>query len=86
MELRSPGPHEKENPVPIGKETRAEKTYDGVNDQESSGGSDTIVPEVSKDKNYEKIEDNESPMGGKHNPRPNPALNFTDEYRYYTNM
>ena len=62
------------------------KTYsDGLNDysddQKSSGGSDTIVPEVLDDDD-DMIVENESPRGGKYNLRPNPTPNFNDEYRY----
>ena len=42
---------------------RSERSYGGIDDQKRSGGSDTIVPEVSDDVNNEKIVDNESPRG-----------------------
>ena len=51
-------------------------------DKTSSGGSDTIVPEVLESKNDDMIVENESPRGGKYNLRPNPTPNFSDEYRY----
>ena len=54
---------------------------DWIDDQESSGGSDTIVPEVLDDENDDMIVENESPRGGNYNLRPNPTPNFTDEYR-----
>ena len=79
-DLESTGPHQKDDFV------LTEKTYsDGLNDysddQKSSGGSDTIVPEVLDDDD-DMIVENESPRGGKYNLRPNPTPNFTDEYRY----
>ena len=55
---------------------------DRVDDQQSSGGSDTIVPEVLNNENDEVIADNKSPRGGKDNLCPSPTTNFTDEYRY----
>ena len=48
----------------------------------TSGGSDTIVPEVLESENDDMIVENESPRGIKYNVRPNPTPNFTDEYRY----
>ena len=40
------------------------------------------MPEVSDDENDDMIVDNESPKVEKHNLRPNPIPNFTDEYEY----
>ena len=80
MDLRSTGPHQSDNPVPLEK-TASEGTNDCLDDQQSSGGSDTIVPEVLDDGN-DMIVENESPRGGKYNLRPNPTPNFTEEYRY----
>ena len=81
VDLRSTGPHQSDNPVPLEK-TPSHSTNDGLDDQQSSGGSDTIVPEVLEDGNNDMIVENESPRGGKYNLRPNPTPNFTDEYRY----
>ena len=64
------------------KKTRTERTNDQIDDQQSSGGSYAIVPEVSDDENDDMEVENESPRGGKHNLRPNPTPKFTDEYRY----
>ena len=80
-DLGSTGPHQS------GDSDRTEKTCsdrsnEQIDDQKSSGGSDTIVPEVLDDENNDVIVDNESPRGGKYNLRPNPTPNFTDEYRY----
>ena len=61
------------------KQTRSDRTYEPIDDQQSSGGSDNIVPE---DGENDTIVENESPRGGKYNLRPNPTPNFTDEYRY----
>ena len=77
----STGPHQS------GVSDRTEKTCsdrsnEQIDDQKSSGGSDTIVPEVLEEENDDVIVDNESPRGGKYNLRPNPTPNFTDEYRY----
>ena len=80
MDLRSTGPHHSDNPVPREK-TPSEGTNDWLDDQQSSGRSDTIVPEVLDDGN-DMIVENESPSGGKYNLRPNPTPNFTEEYRY----
>ena len=51
-------------------------------DETSSGGSDTIVPEVLESENDERIQENESPRGGKYNLCPNPTPNYSEEYRY----
>ena len=80
VDLRSSGPHENDEFAPLEK-TRSERINDGIDDQQSSGGSDTIVPEVLDDED-DMIVENESPRGGKYNLRPNPTPNFTDEYRY----
>ena len=64
------------------KETRSEDL--GIDDRQSSGGRDTIVPEVFDNENDDMIVENESPRGRKYNLRPNPTPNFTDEYRYYS--
>ena len=80
-DLQSTGPHKNGNHVPP-KKIRSGGTDDGVDDQQSSGGSDTIVPEVSDDETDDMIVENESPWGGKYNLRRNPTPNFTDEYMY----
>ena len=80
-DLRSTGPHEIDEFAPLEK-TRSERINDTIGDQQSSGGSDTIVPEVLDDENDEMIVENKSPRGGKYNLRPNPTPNFTDEYSY----
>ena len=66
-------------PKPISQKDDAQSFHD---DKTSSGGSDTIVPEVLESENDDMIVENESPRGGKYNLRPNPTPNFTDEYRY----
>ena len=80
VDLRSTGPHQSDTPVPLEK-IPLESTNEWLDDQQSSCGSDTIVPEVLDDGN-DMIVENESPRGGKYNLRPNPTPNFTDEYRY----
>ena len=55
---------------------------DRFDNQQLSGGGDTIVPEVLDNKNVDVIVQNESPRGGKYNLRPNLTPNLTDEYRY----
>ena len=80
MDLRSTGPHENDEFAPLEK-TRSERINDGIDDQQSSGGSDTIVPEVLDDEE-DMIVENENLRGGKYNLRPNSTPNFTDEYRY----
>ena len=78
---RSTYPHRKGD-FDLTQKTHSESTNDWNDDAQSSGGSDTIVSEVSDDENDDMIEYNESPWGGTHNFRPNPTPNFTDEYRY----
>ena len=80
VDLRSTGPHENDDFASLGK-TPSERINDWIDDQESSGGSDTIEPEVLDDENDDMIVENESPRGGNYNLRPNPTPNFTDEYR-----
>ena len=80
-DLRSTGPHQNDD-FDLTKKTCSDGLNDHRDEQKSSGGSDTIVPEVSDDENDEMIVENESPRGEKYNLRPNPTLNFTDEYRY----
>ena len=48
VDLRSTGRHEKDNSELLD-QTRSERTNDWLDDQQSSGGSDTIVPEVLDD-------------------------------------
>ena len=72
--------HQHDNPAPLEK-TPSESTNDWLDDLQSLGGSDTIVPEVLDDEN-DMIVENESPRGGKYNLRPNPTPNFTNEYIY----
>ena len=81
VDLLSTRPHDKEV-FDLTKETWSERSNDRIDDQQSSGGSDTIVPEVSDDENDDMIVDNESTKGEKQNLRPNPIPNFTDEYEY----
>ena len=81
VDLRSTGPHQNDNPTPLEK-TPSEGTNDCLDDQQSSRGSDTIVPKVLDDENDDMIVENECPRGGKYNLRPNPTPNFTEEYRY----
>ena len=79
-DLWSTGPHENDDFASLEK-TRSERINDRFDDQQSSGGSDTIVPEVLDDENDDMIGDNESPRGGKYNLRPNPtptSLMITD--------
>ena len=71
VHLRSTEPQENEKFESPG-ETHSESTNDELDDQRSSGGSDTIVPEVLDDES-DMIVENESPRGGKYNLRPNPT-------------
>ena len=48
--LRSTGPHQSDTPVPLEK-TPLKGTNDWLDDQQSSGESDTVVPEVLEDGN-----------------------------------
>ena len=81
VDLRSTGPHEKDDFASI-ETTPSDRKNDRIDGQKSSGGSNTIVPEVLDDEHDDMIVENESPRGGKYNLRPNPTPNFTDEYRY----
>ena len=63
VDLRSTEPHEK-NDSDMPEQTRSDRMYEPNDDQQSSGGSDTIVPEVLDDEN-DMIVENESPRGGK---------------------
>ena len=81
VDFRSTGPHESET-FDQPEKTRSEYTNDRIGDQQSSAGSDTIVPEESDDENDDMIEEKESPRGGKKNLQPNRTPNFTDAYRY----
>ena len=63
---------------------RTENENDVTNDLQdtenvSNTGADITVPGISENGNSN---ENSSPRGGKYNLRPNPAPNFTDEYRY----
>ena len=80
-DLGSTGPHQSGDSDRT-ETTCSDRSNEQIDDQKSSGGSDTIVPEVLDDENNDVIVDNESPRGGKYNLRPNPTPNFTDEYRY----
>ena len=80
-DLGSTGPHQSGDSGRTEK-TCSDRSNEQIDDQKSSGGSDTIVPEVLDDENNDVVVDNESPRGGKYNLRPNPTPNFTDEYRY----
>ena len=79
-DLGSTGPHRNDDLEALEK-ARSDRINDRLDDHQSSGGSDTIVPEVLDDET-DMIVENESPRGGKYNLRPNPTPNFTDEYRY----
>ena len=66
--------------TPRGTENQNDVTNDLENAEiASKGGVDITVPGISENG---KDEENSSPRGGKYNLRPNPTLNFTDEYRY----
>ena len=54
-------------------ETCSDRLNEHNDDQQSSGESDTIVPEVLDDENDDVLVDNKSPRGGKYNLRPNPT-------------
>ena len=60
---------------------RIYKKKDDLEDDSSTGG-DITVPGVSENDEKEKVNENNSPRGGKYNLRPNPTPNYTDEYRY----
>ena len=75
------GSHENEN-FYLTANTRSQRKNDWIDDQQSSGGSDAIVPEISDEENDDMIVENESSRGGNFNLRPNPTINFTDEYRF----
>ena len=65
VDLRSTGPHENDDFVPL-ERTSSERMNDQFDDQQSSGGSNTIVPEVLEDKTKDDmVVENESPKGGK---------------------
>ena len=81
VDYRTTGPHENENFYPNAK-IPSERMFDPLDDQQSLGGSDNFVPEVSDDGNANRIVYNESPRGEKYNLRPNLTPNFNDEYRY----
>ena len=81
VDLGSTGPHQN-NDVDMTEQTFPDRLTDQTDDQQSSGGRDTIVPEVSDDENDDVIVDDKSPRGGRYNLGPNPTPNFTDEYRY----
>ena len=75
------GPHENEDLIRL--KTRTERTNDRIDDQQSSGGSDTHVPEATGEENDDMIVVNESPSRGILRPtilqpdknlRPNPKL------------
>ena len=80
-DLGSTGPHQNDDLASLDK-TCSDRINDWIDDQQSSGGSDTIMPEVSDDESDGMIVENNSPRGGKYNLRPNPTPNVTDEYRY----
>ena len=69
-----------QNETPNGTENENDVTND-LKDTEnvSNTGADITVPGISEN-GYSN--ENSSPRGGKYNLRPNPAPNFTDEYRY----
>ena len=72
VDLGSTGPHQN-NDVDMTEQTCPDRLTDQTDDQQSSGGRDTIVPEVSDDENDDVIVDNKSPRGGRYNLRPNPT-------------
>ena len=78
VDLRSTG-IQQDDDFELPEMRRTERSNDSLDDQQSSGGSETIVPEVLDD---DMIVENESPSGGKYNLQPNPTPNFTEEYRY----
>ena len=80
-DLESPGLQENDD-FDTTQETCSDRLNEQNDDQQSSGGSDTIVPEVLDDENDDVRVDNKSPRGGMYSFRPNPTPNFTDEYRY----
>ena len=63
VDLRSITPHESGN-YDLTEETRSERTNGRFVDQQSSRGSDTIVPEVSDNENDDMEVENESTRGG----------------------
>ena len=72
VDLGSTGPHQN-NDVDMTEQTCSYRLTDQTDDQQSSGGRDTIVPEVSDDDNDDVIVDDKSPRGGRYNLRPNPT-------------
>ena len=60
MDIGSTGPQENDDFASL-ENTRSERINDRIDDQQSSGGSDTIVPEVVDDENDDMIVENESP-------------------------
>ena len=48
----------------------------------SSTGGDCTVPGISENDEREKVNENNVPRGGEYILRPNPTLNYIDEYRY----
>ena len=80
-DLESPGLHENDD-FDMTQEKCSDRLNEQIDDPESSGGSNTIVPEVLDDENDDVLVDSKSPRGRKYNLRPNPTPNFTDEYRY----
>ena len=61
---------QEEDTVELPEMRRTERSNDSLDDQQSSGGSDTILPEILDD---DMIVENESPRGGKYNLRPDPT-------------
>ena len=81
VDIRSTGRNTSDefSPSPMPQENDADVSH---NDKTSSGGGDTIVPEVFESEKDDMIVENESTRGGKYNLRPNPTPNYTDDYRY----
>ena len=85
VDLRSTGRSTTDEifPNPISQEDDTQSFND---DTTTSGGSDTIVPEVLESENDDMIVEKESPRGGKYNLRPNPpptSLKNTDTIQIY---
>ena len=81
VDLRSTGLQENDTIESPGK-TCSDRPNDELDDQKSSRGSDTIVPEVLEVENDDVIVENKRPRATIYNLRPNPTPNSTDEYRY----
>ena len=74
-DLESTEPHQNDD-FEMTEETYPDRLIDPIDDRQSSGGSDTIVPEVLDDESDDLIVDNKSPRRGEYNLRPNPTPNL----------